>query len=110
MKKDLVDDMITFASDELPITQWESLFKRQLSNWGFNKIAQDSLFRWGECGYNWKRLHLSEEEQRCTKEQWLDIFYCEVFYCSDRMSLDRLFRCHWLYSNLLHELRSHLES
>jgi hypothetical protein len=46
---------------------------------------------------NWKRLHLTPAEEEKTEAEWLNEFRWDVLYCSDRFSLDRLMRCHWLF-------------
>lgn len=46
---------------------------------------------------NWERLHTTEEEDGKAPDHWLEKLAWDCFYCSDRWSLDRLTRCHWLY-------------
>jgi hypothetical protein len=94
----LVDDMIDFAVDCKPVEQWKDLFCRQLKQWGFNDKATDALFLWGTEGHNWNKLHPSDNDLQVPANEILGSFYGEVSYCSDRMSIDRLFRCHWLYN------------
>lgn len=93
----IADKFIEMALKE-STGDWELLFKQQLKLWGFNRVAQDSLFRWGRNGHNWDKLHQGKEEEGYTSDEWLKLFFDEVHYCSDRMNLDRLFRCHWLYN------------
>lgn len=53
---------------------------------------------------NWEHLHETETEKKepiselCKTLQW------EVFYCSDKMSLDRLCRIHWCWQRIQHRL------
>lgn len=96
---DIVDKLCEFSSNRQDIHLWESLFKEVLRKWGISKKSADLLFKWGEYGYNWEKLWENEEEKNMTSSKMLDKFYSEVEYCSDRMSYDRLFRCHWLYNH-----------
>lgn len=48
---------------------------------------------WG----NWEHLHKTEEEEQYSEKEWFKKFVSDVFYCSDRWSLDRLERCHWQF-------------
>ena len=75
---------------------WHATFSRFLREMGFNRkavrVMWDTL-----CNGNWKRLHLTDEEEKRPREKWLEDFDADVFYCSDRWSLDRFVRCHWLW-------------
>lgn len=71
---------------------------------GFNRATRRIL--WEDLVYgNWDRLHMTEEEEKMTPDDWLDKLYWEVFYCSDRYTLDRLTRCHWLYRKYMQAVR-----
>lgn len=75
---------------------WHRTFSCVARHLGFNKATTKIL--WEELAEgNWDRLHTTEEEQKMTPEEWLERLHCQVFYCSDRWSLDKLMRCHWLY-------------
>lgn len=93
-----IDKLIHFSNHSKNLHLWENLFKEVLKNWGFNKTAQDKLFEWGKYGHNWEKLHENSIEEDMPANEVLNQFFGEVDYCSDRMSLDRLFRCHWLYN------------
>lgn len=75
---------------------WHRTFSCVAKYLGFNKATRKVLWEELVCG-NWERLHTTEEEDKLTPEEWLEKLRYEVFYCSDRWSLDRLTRCHWLY-------------
>lgn len=75
---------------------WRCAFSCVAKYLGFNKATRRILWEQLVQG-NWDRLHQTEEEARRTPEEWLDKLYWQVSYCSDRWSLDRLSRCHWLY-------------
>lgn len=75
---------------------WHATFTRVLREMGFPR--RSCRYIWDNLVQgNWLRLWLTEDEKRRTTESWLDDFRHEVWYCSDRWSLDRLTRCHWLY-------------
>ena len=77
---------------------WKEVFTSFLSYLRFNEYAIDSLFEWGDFGHNWKDLHKENTEYAGLSElQLFTHFKGDLDYCSDRMSLDRLFRLHWLY-------------
>ena len=53
---------------------------------------------WNNLAYeNWEHLHQTEEEKQYDAKEWFEIFYYDMFYCSDRWSLTRLERCHWKF-------------
>ena len=75
---------------------WHRTFSCVAKHLGFNRSARRIL--WNDLVQgNWKRLHATDEEEQKTPDEWLDELRWEVYYCSDRWSLDRLTRCHWLY-------------
>lgn len=118
-EKYIVDEFVDFANDirkiiESNITiksiiiiknKWEQLYKKQLFQWEFNGKATNDLFEWGENGHNWSKLHTTDKEDEKFCINWLDDFLYELEYCSDRMSLDRLFRCHWLYNQAIYSYK-----
>lgn len=78
---------------------WKEFFSCYLKDCGFNYTAIEALFEWGSDGHNWSELHIDKTEYKdYNKDQLLQRFICEVHYIYDRMSLDRLFRTHWLYN------------
>lgn len=75
---------------------WHRAFSCVAKYLGFGRKERGVL--WNELvAGNWKRLHQTEDEENWTPEMWLDALYWQVMYCSDRWSLDRLTRCHWLW-------------
>jgi len=97
-KFDTVSAYIHVAKHKSDLKYWKPLYLIQLQQWGFGLSGASVMFNWGESGHNWKKLHPDEAEEKASPELVLNWFYSEVEYCSDRMSLDRLFRCHWLYN------------
>lgn len=102
----IVDAFIHFGERQSNIKYWEPLFTLQLQRWGFGRSGASTMFKWGEHGHNWVKLHPTEEEEKLAPDVVLNMFYAEVDYCSDRMSLDRLFRCNWLYHLYLNRCRA----
>lgn len=75
-------------ADPKTVDRWLKYAKRYLEDNGWNEYAIDEWLEQGDGGFNFKPLHL---------EYTVKQFYDEVYYCSDRMSLIRLFRCHVMY-------------
>lgn len=75
---------------------WHRAFCCVAKYLGFNAATRRILWEELVAG-NWSRLHLSYDEGLNTSDDWLRDFCWDVVYCSDRWSLDRLTRCHWLY-------------
>lgn len=97
-KLDLVNFFIRFSKYEYPISYWRALFIAQLVKWGFNKESAFILSTWGQHGHNWRDLWPTDDIEETETSKVLEKFYSEVSYCSDRMGMDRLFRCHWLFN------------
>ena len=97
-ESDINLDIIKFIMKE-----WKIILRQQLLNfgWKFNKTILNDLYEWGSNGYNWTRLHSNKYDYYDTIKKYISKFSGELEYCSDRMSIDRLFRCHWEYNNLL---------
>ena len=89
----LIDEVIDWATAEDPnrVNEWLGFAKRYMKRWEWNDEAIKDFLEWGKYGFNNKLLHF---------ETGLIAFYSEILYCSDRMSLDRLFRCHVAYRTL----------
>lgn len=93
MEFDLVDEVIQWSckADPEDINKWEEFVRSYLERWEWNDRAITDFINWGEDGFNNNNLHEMNSIER---------FYNEVEYASDRMSLDRLFRCHVMYRNI----------
>jgi len=94
----LIDDLIDWAAKENPteVDQWLKFCGKILISWGWDKSAIRDYLEWGKYGFNNEMLHF---------ETQISEFYSEVLYCSDRMSMDRLFRCHSFYRNLVKDVK-----
>jgi hypothetical protein len=79
---------------------WKEFFTIYLKSQGFNKKAINKLFEWGDGGHNWVELHQENSEYygKFGRVRLSQSFKGEVNYIYDRMSLDRLFRAHWIYN------------
>ena len=93
MEFDLVDEVIQWSckADPEDINKWEEFVRSYLERWEWNDRSITDFINWGEDGFNNNNLHEMNSIER---------FYNEVEYASDRMSLDRLFRCHVMYRNI----------
>ena len=67
-----------------------------------NRIRND-LFD-NLCKGNWEHLWETEEEKKMTIAELCYELRGKVFYCSDRMSWDRLCRIHWIWQRIVHRL------
>lgn len=67
-----------------------------------NRIRND-LFD-NLCKGNWEHLWETEEEKKMTIAELCYELRGEVFYCSDRMSWDRLCRIHWIWQRIARRL------
>lgn len=73
---------------------WRQVFEAVLIREKFTRHAID--YMWSNLAQgNWEHMHQTEVEKARTADEWLDEFRTDVWYCSDRWSLDRLTRCHW---------------
>ena len=88
----LIDAVIKWArkADTKKAKQWLGFARRYLVFSGWNDLAIEDWLDQGDGGFNNAALHT-----KYTVKQ----FYDEVHYCSDRMTLDRLFRCHVMFRN-----------
>jgi hypothetical protein len=80
---------------------WKNYFTLSCNYLGIKDITSiNVLFEWGENGHNWKQLWLSEnpDYKNATVSEIYQNFTAEAIYIADRLSLDRLFRTHWLYN------------
>lgn len=77
--------------------RWHKTFSLVLAYLGpFPRDTRNYLWKELVNG-NWELLHVTDEERLKPPEYWLERLKGDVWYCSDRWSLDRLTRCHWLY-------------
>jgi len=102
-----IDKFIKGLSNSTDFNQtmniWFWFFKYTLKRDGFNNKSIKELFYHWEMA-NWKAMHQENTEYKGkTKEELFDFFVGDAAYCSDRMSYDRLFRCHWLFRQTFKE-------
>ena len=84
---------------------WHAVFGCVLKSFGVPKKSRRLLWEELVKG-NWGRLHQTKSEFELSSSQWLGQLHDEVWYCSDRWSLDRLTRCHWLYRQYVAAIES----
>lgn len=90
----LVEDVIDWAQKEDPhdLQKWEHFLDKYLVAKGWEPKARKQFIEMGDGGFNYRLLHI--------KTDYKD-FYDDVFYCSDRMHIDRLLRCHIQYRTII---------
>lgn len=77
------------------ITGWKTIFYQICQNeFKFNKPGTDFLWENLAIG-NWEHLHPTNKEEEQSYNERLSDFFYDMFYCSDRWSMDRLLRVHW---------------
>ena len=90
----LIDEVISWACkyDPKDLKRWEDFMDRYLIEYGWEPVARKQFIDMGKHGgFNYELLHIETE---------VDSFYGDVHYCSDRMYIDRLLRCHIQYRTI----------
>lgn len=88
--------------------RWRRVFEAILICERFTRRAINYMWEYLAQG-NWEHLHQTDEERCFSPDEWLEKFCNDVFYCSDRWSLDRLTRCHWLWRQYTWQLKKEEE-
>lgn len=90
---ELYDEVEQWAekADPKDIIKWEYFANKYMKEWKWNQKAREDFIKWGKYGFNNTLL------RELTN---IASFYSEVEYSSDRMSIDRLFRCNVKYHNI----------
>ena len=83
---------------------WYRTFSCVAKSLGFNKAARRILWENLADG-NWEHFHLTDEEEKRTADEWLNELCWDVRYCSDRWTLDRLTRCHWMFRQYMYAVQ-----
>lgn len=102
-KKDPVLIMIDIA-DKITINNYIAMWKKYFyigaNKLGFSQHSIDLLFEWGEGGHNWELLNCDTRHKYYTKSALISDLKYEMSYIADRLSIDRLFRAHWLFNQI----------
>lgn len=81
---------------------WKEYFDRSLLDIGLDQKSIDVLFTKWEMG-NWRAMHIETSEYKDhSKNDLYRVFTNDLEYISDRISLDRIFRNHWLYRQIFY--------
>lgn len=88
---------------------WRKVFVSVCKHLGINRKSANVLFE-DMCFGNWDHLHKTDEEREFTADIWFEKFIYDMFYCSDRWSVDRLMRCHWYFRQWLDDYVGIVES
>lgn len=93
-------DCMDFCNDKSDMVEicsaWHSIFYDVCYLLDINKRGADTLWNFGE-DCNWQHLWISDKEKQMSLNDWYNFFKSEVFYCSDRWSIERLLRTHWSF-------------
>lgn len=92
------------ASPQAIEESWHRAFSCVAKSLGVNKKVRKILWDNLAVG-NWAHFHPTDEEAKLTACERLEKLHWDVFYCSDRWSLDRLTRCHWAFRQYMHAAR-----
>ena len=90
-----------YSSPQIIKESWHRTFSCVAKSLGFKKAARRILWDNLADG-NWEHFHLTDEEEKLTSQQWLEALCWDVWYCSDRWTLDRLTRCHWKFRQYMY--------
>lgn len=81
---------------------WRKFFTLSFQQWGFNQKAINALWYWGNWDHNWDILNkMNSKYKSYNAESFLRKFKGDVSYICDRVTIDRVFRCHWLWNQYL---------
>lgn len=96
----LVNEFHHLENSQEIIAAYPHMFKAICHYWfHLSNHTTKSLFQ--DLGYgNWKHLWETDEEKERTIYELCKELKSEVFYCSDRMTWDRLLRVHWLWQRI----------
>jgi hypothetical protein len=104
LKVDQYDYIYDHFNEKLSLEEitknWNSYLKFKLKTFGWNKKAINDFINWGKEGHNFKNLWFENGDIS------LQNFIGDVHYCSDRQSLDRLFRCNWMLHGVLDKAKN----
>lgn len=93
----MVNEFRSLGNWQLVVRYYPKMFEAIcLYNFKLPKQIIKSMFE-DLCYGNWKRLWETDEEHKKTVTDLCNDLRWEVFYCSDRMSWDRLIRIHWIW-------------
>lgn len=98
----LVNKFSHLETEEETIAMYPKMFKVLCKrNFRLNKRLIKDLFQ--NLGYgNWEHLWETDCEKLESVAEMCEMLRWEVWYCSDRMSWDRLLRTHWIWQRIQH--------
>lgn len=86
---------------------WEDTFRKIMrSAFGFNRKASKEMFEWCETSHNWEKLWYDEDTDY--KEDFTN-FKNDLWYISDRISMDRILRVHYMLGSALYKFKREKE-
>ena len=103
---DIINSFNKLETQEEILREYPILFDIIVKhNFKIKKCERKRMFE-TLCYGNWKRLWETEDETSLkTVKDYCEELQGEIFYCSDRMSWDRLIRIHWIYQTIQRRLK-----
>jgi len=94
-----------FETNYLEIKKiWYKYFTISLKELGIKSQKSINILFWEWKMDNWKAMHKENSEYKeFSKKQMYNSFCNEAHYISDRISLDRIFRTHWLFREIFRD-------
>ncbi len=88
------------------LNEYREIICPALCKYNFKLSRRQSLLLCDTLGQgNWKKMWLTPEEEAESTEKICQAFIWDIFYCSDRISWDRLTRINWQYQRLLKRMK-----
>lgn len=93
------------------LTEYRESICPALCNYSFKLSRRHALNICDNLGQgNWEKMWLTDEEKAESIDKICRALLWDVYYCSDRMTWDRLTRINWQYQRLLHRMEYENES
>lgn len=95
----------TFENNYLEIKKiWKEFFDITLKDIGIKSKKSINILFWEWDMCNWKAMHRENSEYKnCSRKEMYNSFSREASYIADRISLDRIFRTHWLFKQVFYD-------
>jgi hypothetical protein len=92
----------TMDMEEICI-EWKKTFRKIMKKaYGFNRKSSNAMFEWVGYNHNWEKLWYDDS---VSWESDRESFYYDLGYISDRLSMDRILRVHYMFGSALYKSR-----
>ncbi len=93
------------------LNQYREVICPAICRYNFRLSRKQALLLCDSLGQgNWEKLWPTSEEKTMPTDEICRVFIWDIYYCSDRMSWDRLVRINWQYHRLLRRMEEENES